>query len=356
MRTRATIRRLVFVGLVAGALCAPATAASAQVSAPAPPPGLGVRLLQGPADGADDPRTHEYIVDHLAPGTTISRQIGFTNGDPEAADLSFYAAAAEIHDGSFVPGAGHAPNELTSWITFSPTSATLAPGESLPVTVTIAVPVGATAGERYAAALAEHAFPAAASGGVSAVSRVGIRIYLSVGAGGAAITDFSIDSMTAHRDADGVPYVTAGIHNTGERAVDLSGELELTDGPASLSAGPFPVRSVATLAVGGSGTVTIMLDPDLPDGPWDGRLTLESGRISKTVTGRLLFPTANGTSAAPTTDLRSGGNGSRWLVFVILLLVFLLLLILLLARRRREEEEEPPVLVVTPSRGPVERD
>jgi hypothetical protein len=344
----ATIRRLVVL-LVAGALCASATAASGQVTAPPPPAGLGVRLLQGPADSADDPRTHEYIVDDLAPGTTISRQIGFSNGDAEPADLSFYAAAAEIQDGAFIPGDGQAANELTSWTTFSPTSATVAPGQTLPVTVTIAVPADATAGERYGAALAELARPAATGGGVSSVSRVGIRIYLSVGLGGAAVTSFSIDSMTAQRDVDGVPIVTAQVHNTGERAIDLSGELALTNGPASLSAGPFPVRSVATLPIGGSGAVTVLLDPGLPNGPWDGRMTLESGKTSETVTGRIMFPTAAGTSAAPTTDLKTEGKRPLGLLFGIVggLLLALLLLWIVVRRRHRDD----PVLVEASRQG-----
>jgi hypothetical protein len=347
--TTATLRRLVTVVLFAGALCAPAMAASAQAPAPTPPPGIGAGLLQGPADNLDDPRTHEYIVDHLAPGTTISRQIGFSNGDAEPADLSFYAAAADIHDGGFVPGAGHAANELTSWTTFSPTSATVAPGETLPVTVTIAVPSDASAGERYAAALAEHAQPPAAGGGITSVSRVGIRIYLSVGPGGAAITSFSIDSMTAQRGADGIPFVTAQVHNTGERAIDLSGELALTNGPASLSAGPFPVSHVATLAVGGSGTVTIPLDPGLPNGPWDGRITLQSGKTSETVTGRLMFPTGNGTSSDPTTDLK--GDGERPLALFVGIaggLILGLLLLWIVVRRRRRDD---PVAVDADSQG-----
>ena len=345
--TPATVRRLVLVVLVAGALCAPATGASAQGAAP--PPGLGVRLLQGPAGGVDDPRAHEYIVDHLAPGATISRQIGFTNGDAEPADLAFYAAAAEINDGSFVPGAGRAENELTSWTTFSPNSATVAPGQTLPVTVTIAVPADATAGERYGAALAELARPSAPGGGVSSVSRVGIRIYLSVGPGGAAVTSFSIDSMTAQRDADGVPFVTAQVHNSGERAIDLSGELALTNGPASLSAGPFPVRSVATLAVGGSGTVTVLLDPGLPNGPWDGRITLKSGKTSETVTGRLMFPTANGTSSDPTTDLK--GDAKRPLTLFVGIAVGLLVGLFVLSIILRRRREDDPVVVTADSQG-----
>lgn len=169
--------------LVAGALSGPATAALAQGAARPLPPGIGAKLLQGPADSVDNPRAHDYIIDHLAPGTTISRQIGFSNGDVAPVHLSFYAVAAVIRNGIFQPGAGHAANELTGWITFSPTSATVAPGQILPVTVTIAVPADATSGERYAGALADDT-TAAVAGGITSSSRVGIRIYLSVGPGG----------------------------------------------------------------------------------------------------------------------------------------------------------------------------
>lgn len=349
--TKASIRRFVLLVLSVGALCAPATAALAQASPLAPPPGIGVRLLQGPADNLDDPRAHEYIVDHLAPGTTISRQVGFSNGDGQAADLSFYAAAAGIHDGAFEPGVGRAVNDLTTWTTFSPASATVQPGQTLPVTVTIAVPADATAGEHYGAALAEHASPPAANG-VSSVNRVGIRIYLSVGPGGAPTTGFSIDSMTAKRDADGKPFVTAQVHNTGGRAIDLSGDLNLTNGPSSLSAGPFSVRTVATLTPGANGVVTVPLERALPNGPWDGRITLVSGRTSETVTGRLMFPGDNGASAAPTA-VKTETSRSPILVIAIALGAILLLLLLWLGLRRRRRQPDPPGIVVPPD-GTVE--
>ena len=304
----ATVRRLAFAVLVTGALGAPVTGALAQAVTPKVPAGLGVRLLQGPANAVGDPRAHEYIVDHLAPGTTISRQIGFSNGDAKAMDLTFYADAASIKDGSFVPGAGHATNDLTGWTTFSPASATVQPGQTLPVTVTIAVPAQATAGERYAAALAERA-PIAGSG-ISSVSRVGIRIYLSVGPGGAPKTAFTVDTLTAQRDADGNPLVTAQVRNNGERAIDLSGTLDLTKGPSSLSAGPFPVRSVATLTPGGAGAVTVALERGLPNGPWDAKITLTSGTTSETVTARITFPDAPATSAAPADAVRSRSTKS----------------------------------------------
>ncbi|MEY2568615.1 MAG: hypothetical protein QOE35_3144 [Actinomycetota bacterium] len=339
----ATIRRLVVAVSVAGALCAPATAALAQV--PAPPRGIGAKLLEGPADSLDNPRAHEYIIDHLAPGTTISRKIGFSNGGSRPADLTFYAAASEIHDGAFVPGAGHAANDLTSWTTFAPTSATVPPGHTVPVTVTIAVPVDATRGERYAAALAEHASEPAAGGGVASVSRVGIRIYLSVGPGGAPTTAFSIDSMTALRNADGIPLVTAQVHNTGERAIDLAGDLQLTNGPSSLSAGPFAVRTVSTLKPDDSGAVTVALDRELPSGPWDARITLTSGVTSGSGTARLTFPIDNAASAGPTTVHRQGATQSRFREFAVAdaAAVILIVLILSVTARRRRRRARPIV-------------
>ncbi|MEY2476892.1 MAG: hypothetical protein QOG87_2207 [Actinomycetota bacterium] len=338
-----TTRRLVLV-LVAGALCAPATGAWAQASTPTPPPGIGAKLLEGPAANRDDPRAHEYIIDHLAPGTTISRKVGFSNGDDQPVDLAFYAASSKIIDGTFAVDPGRANNDLTSWTSFSPSSATVQPGQTVPVTVTIAVPADATRGERYAAALAERA--TSGDGGVATVSRVGIRIYLSVGPGGAPITSFTIDTLTAGRDGQGAPLVTAQVHNTGERAIDLSGELALTKGPSSLSAGPFPVRTRSTLEPGQSGPVAVPLDRALPNGPWDATITLISGVTSVSGTARLTFPSDAGASAAVAPVQEESGSspvGAGALALGVLLAA--LVAWLLLRRRRRttsgSEKREP---------------
>jgi hypothetical protein len=336
----ATIRRLGFVLLVAGALYAPATAAWAQAAPHPLPPGIGAKLLQGPADSVNNPRAHEYIVDHLNPGVRITRQIGFSNGDATPVDLSFYAVSADLAGGVFKPGVGRAANELTGWTTFSPASATVAPGQTLPVTVTIAVPADATAGERYAAALADNSKPTTAAGGVTAASRVGIRIYLSVGPGGAPATAFAVDTITAQRDAKGNPMVTAKVHNTGGRAVDLSGQLTLTNGPSSLSAGPFPVNAVTTLAPGETGPVSVVLDRQLPNGPWDARITLTSGVTSATATGRIEFPSANGASAAPVTPAAPGKSGISPVLIVVLAVGAGGLIFFVLRRRRRRYDDD----------------
>ena len=337
---RATFRRLVLVLLVAGALCVPATGAWAR-AASEPVPGLGVRLLEGPADNLDDPRAHDYIIDHVAPGTTISRRIGFSNGDERPIDLSFYAAGADIGGDAFAVLPGREGNELTSWITFSTDRTTVAPGGTVPITVTIAVPSDASTGERYAAALAERSVPPPTGRGVTTVSRVGVRIYLSVGPGGAPRTSFSIDQMTARRDHVGNPVVTATVHNTGERAVDLSGTLDLTNGPSSLTAGPFHARGVATLAPAATGSVSVTLDPELPAGPWDAHLTVVSGLTSEEATTTLTFPAAKGSSGPPS-SASTGGGGPLLLVGAGLLAALLIAAIVALAWRRRGPRATAP--------------
>ena len=108
--------------------------------------------------------------------------------------------------------------------------------------MTIAVPIDAAPGERYAVVWAEtRSTPS--EGGITQVNRVGIRIYLAIGAGGPPAADFTIDSLTAIRSADGRPMVVATVHNTGGRALDMSGTLELSAGPGGLSAGSVPGRT-----------------------------------------------------------------------------------------------------------------
>ena len=116
--------------------------------------------------------------------------------------------------------------------------------------MTITVPSDAAPGEQYGVVWAEARSAPVAGGGVIQVSRVGIRLYVSVGPGGAPAADFTIDSLTANRSADGQPTVLATVHNTGGRALDMSGTLQLLAGPGGLSAGPFPATLGTTLAIG----------------------------------------------------------------------------------------------------------
>ncbi len=345
---------LAVLALIAG-VCAPATSASGALAADRSEPrltGLGVRLVDIPTATADDPRTRTYITDHLQPGTVIERRVQVLNDGADAVEVSMYAAAADIDDGDFVGAAGGTQNALSRWTSTSAESLTLEPGEQQLVNVTIKVPPKAPSGEAYAVVWAETTTPPAEDGGVTQVSRVGIRIYLSVGPGGVPASDFRIESMTAARDASGAPEVQASVRNTGGRALDLSGQLMLTKGPGGLSAGPFEITLGTTLGVDQTEPIAVSLNENLPDGPWLATITAKSGLVEQTAEARLTFPTDPGVAAPVTAEQPAG---VPWLPIGLAVAAGLLLLAgviwwFLLRRRRRQQQPAAP----PPQRVPVD--
>lgn len=305
------------------------------------PPGIGIRLVDAPVDRRDDPRARLYVIDHLNPGASITRTIEVSNGTDEPVRLLTYAAAAELVDGTFKVVEGRSRNELTGWTKVVPSEIDLAVGERRQAKVTITVPADASPGERYAVALAELPAKAASPGSVSVASRVGVRLYISVGPGGEPASDFEVDTLTARREPDGTPVVSAQVHNTGGRALDMSGELRLTEGPGSLSAGPFPAELGTSLAIGARAPVEIALDKQLPAGPWKATLTLRSGLLERTVVGTIRFPEPGETSA-PVKPRPSGARSGPPLFIGVGALggVIGLLLFFFWKRRKKDDEEE----------------
>jgi hypothetical protein len=304
--------------------------AAAPSSAAAGLGGIGVRLLDAPSNASDDPRAQLYVVDHLPPGSVDSRRIEVTNTTQAPVSVSLYAAAATIDGGSFVGESGHTANDLSTWSSVLPATVQLPPHGGATVTVTIAVPQDAAAGERYAVVWAEAR--SGAKPGIVQVNRVGIRLYVSVGPGAAPAADFTIESLTAQRSPDGLPTVVATVHNTGGRALDMAGSLELLDGPGGLRAGPFPATLGATLAIGVIGHVMIALDERVPDGPWNAELTLHSGLLERSAKASITFPRSG--SAAP---VPAPAVGAGWLLAAVAGFVFVLLctVVAIVVRRRR---------------------
>lgn len=105
--------------------------------------------------------------------------------------------------------------------------------------------------------------------------------------------------MRPQRTEDGDARVVAEVRNTGERAIDLRGQLSLSDGLDSLSAGPFRITDGPTLAPGHRANVVVALSGRLPDGPWKFRLTVQSGTITRTASGTLTFPEKRGMRGLP---------------------------------------------------------
>lgn len=321
---------------VTAALAGPAGAVTAAPgAAPTPAPGgIGLRLVDAPVDAREDPRARVYIVDHLAPATVISRRIEVSNTTAAAARIALYPAAASITDGSFLGAAGNTPNDLSTWTSVTPGQVDVPADGKATATVRIAVAADAAPGEQYGVVWAEARSAPVEGAGVTQISRVGIRLYVSVGPGGAPAADFTIDSLAAGRAPDGSPTVRATVHNSGGRALDMNGSLQLLAGPGGLSAGPFPASLGTTLAIDGTAPVTIALDDQLPAGPWDARITLKSGLVERSVQATITFP-ATGTAPTVTTTAPTPGGWLYPATTALLALLLLAAAALLTARRRR---------------------
>lgn len=290
--------------LVLGLPSVPAIAFAADnspsgTSTPGSETGVGIRLLDVPAATQTDPRARSYIVDNLAPGTTIHRRVEVQNNTNSAQTVQVYAGAAHIQDNSFVGEDGAAKNALTTWTSLDHPALTMAPGGKADVVATIAVPADAPEGEQYAAIWAEVRAPADPKTHIVSASRAGVRVYLSVGPGNGPAADFSITSVTASRDKTGAPSIDATVTNSGGRALDLSGTVMLTAGPGGLSAGPFPTPKTITLTPGSQGSIPLALSTTIPDGPWTATVTLHSGLITHTATTQLTFPQAGQSNNVP---------------------------------------------------------
>ena len=311
------------IALLALALTAIPSGAFASTTddASAPSIGVGIQLLDVSEQLQSDPRAQTYIIDNLAPGNAIERNFRVHNNSSTTQTVSIYTGAATIADGAFQASEGAEQNELATWTVPAQSEVELEAGASADIALTIAVPADAPEGEQYAALWAEVKSTPNADTNIITANRAGIRMYVSVGAGNGPAAAFSIDSLTAARDDAGAPQVIAAVTNSGGRAVDIRGTLSLTNGPGSISAGPFDITETTTLAPGESGEVSVTLDDALPNGPWDATLTLTSGLLSEEASATITFPDAGTGDTVVVED-----NEPNWLILGGGIVVFLIAL------------------------------
>ena len=328
------MRSAALVGLAAIVFCAsiPLPFCAAATVAPANAARLTIQLLDAPVASRSDPRARIYIVDQVHAGAAIVRHVKVTNETPAPIVASMYAGAASVGGDEFRFGSGAATDELTRWTSVVPAAADLGPGQSIEVTVTVGVPAGAVAGERYAVIWAQVGGSPSAGSTIRVVNRVGIRIYLSVAGATQLTSAFNIGTISATRSSSGLSVVSAAVRNTGQRALDLAGTLGLADGPSHLSAGPFTTDRTATLAPGQSGQVQFSLGRDVPPGRWTATVALASGTTRATVHATIDLPAQAGvvvaarpapSSSSPWLMVGLGGGIGAVLLLAVLLVVWL---------------------------------
>ena len=279
---------------------ASAATSSSRSAAPAPPGSFGVRLVDVPVSEEGNPRALRYIIDYLPTGAVIHRRVLVVNEEARTARFTVYPDAAFITGGQFVGYAGATRNELTNWVSVQHPTITLAAGASVADMITIRVPPGATRGEHYGVIWVQQTAKVRtrAESGVTEVSRVGVRLYVAVGRGGAPPSSFDITSITGRLTAGGRPVIVAHVNNTGGRAIDLNGSARLTDGPGGTSSGPFPAQRIVTLAPGQSWNMTFAAPKSLPVGSWRATITLASGLTKATATAAIELTTNVAAQAA----------------------------------------------------------
>lgn len=278
-------RRLLAL-LVLGTLAAAAPPADRGA---APPPAVGIRLLDGEGSA---------MRDHLRPGGAVEHRLEVENTTDEPVHLELYPTAADVLGGRFVVAAGRGGNDLATWSTVTPPAVDLGPGERREVAVRIAVPGGVAGGERYGAVVAELPEQRRA-GQIGVVNRLAVRVYLSVGGPVAPRLGLRVGDVSAVR-ADGAPTVEVDVRNTGERALDVTGTVALVAGPSGLSAGPVAPTGGVVLEPGAAGTLAFPFDRGVPDGPWRAEVVVRSDGIERRSAATLTFPApAATTSVAP---------------------------------------------------------
>jgi hypothetical protein len=273
---------------------APADASSATAAR-----GIGLKLPE-PAGAVPAPGLQSvYIVGDLRAGATVTRHVEIINSTASTQRVSVYPAAASMQAGSFAFATGRSANQLSSWTTVSNSLVVLAPDAATTDTVTIAVPAGASFGERYAVAWAQVSAPTTPTRSVHLESRVGIRIYLTVGSGGPAVEPFGVSKLTAARTTAGAPLIEASVLNEGGRTVHIAGHIELSDGPGGIGIGPLPVSSLLALPPGDAARISVHFEPGLPRGPWRAALSLSDGSTSHVRVTELVFPESVTPSSTP---------------------------------------------------------
>ena len=323
------------VTLVTAAIVIAPISASATTTAPTTTDGgsIGIQLLDVPADAVNDPRARQYIVDQLEPGTTIERRVQISNTTAGTLTIQAYSAAASITDGAFIGSEGRTANDLSSWTTLSEPELVVPANSTVIDTVTLSIPADAAPGEKYAAIWAEASND---SNSVQIVNRVGVRMYVSVGGDNAPGSSFDIESMTASRNDDGKAVVTAQLHNTGGRALDIAADLTLAAASGSLSAGPYPSTRGTTIAPGDTQEVVVTVPDDIDAEPWNASITVTSGVLSETFEAELTFPKAGKGDAV---EASNAGGFPLWLTILLAIVVLLVVAAAALAaltiRKRR---------------------
>lgn len=223
--------------------------------------------------------TLESIKIDARPQQVVTRQFKLTL-DANQPETRFRARVEDwwrSEDGkqSFYAEPGTLRHSCGRWVSLNPVEASVKPGETLVIRITVAVPVEiAAAGYWCALTIDEIPDPMAVQTGVRVrfVASVSTGIFVSVGAveRAARILDLEVDSDEAR----------VRVRNDGNGPLGIEGRLEfLSPGASSPTATVVIPRATVLTEPSMNGTLTARLPPplDLPSGRYRVRAVLDFG-------------------------------------------------------------------------------
>lgn len=296
---------------------------------------ISIALADADAHATDDPRSAHYVVDAAAPGNTFEREVLLTNTTPNEVPIDLYVGDASIRDRRFSFEDAPLTGGIASWSSVAPSTLVLAAGATSTAVVTIDPPRDADRGEHYGVIWAQVG---STSGATTVINRVGVRVYLALGDGTSPPSDLTVDLLTASRDADGAALVAVNVTNTGERALEISGDVALEEPSGEIVSTPIEPGTVLPPRDSGEALARV---PDVADGPWDATVTVLANGIERQVTATISFPHEPDRRARPVVVTPSGTGESPPMAMVILAVVLLAFLLAAFARvraRRRAPE------------------
>jgi hypothetical protein len=167
---------------------------SAHAAEPTAVGSVGIRIAQIPAALVDEPLAGSYVISRLQPGVAFEQRLEVFNTSTQEIKVSVYPGLATFKNKKFLIGNGRDGNELSSWTKLSLEAINLKPGKNQYFTMTISPPADALSLQQFGVIWAEVQ-GAPNSSGITAVSRVGIRMYIPVGnAPDIAITQPTVNS------------------------------------------------------------------------------------------------------------------------------------------------------------------
>jgi hypothetical protein len=141
---------------------------------------VGIRIAQIPAEVANHPYSKAYIVSRVYPGVALNQRLEVFNTSSQEFKVDLYPGKATFRSGNFEVAEGRTGNDLTSWTKISPTVLVVKPGQHQYFNITILPPADAPSIQQFGVIWAEVQ-GAKNAAGITAVSRVGIRMYVPVG-------------------------------------------------------------------------------------------------------------------------------------------------------------------------------